>query len=179
METLEVLAPESASRRLSPDESVLASTAARIPGVRELALFRLGNNWFGVDLGQIELVVPLNYATWVTLDHGLILGAVGLHGRLFPVVDLEAILGCGSGSLHDHVAILVIHAGTAEVGILADEFDDVLMVPDSQAAETGAGSPTQFHSGRYACGHRTVTVIDPQRIVESLHGHSAASAPCG
>jgi len=176
MESIEVVAPESVACRLPRSVSEPASTATRIPRIRELALFRLGNNWFGIDLGQIERVVPLNYATWVTLDHGLILGTVGLHGRLFPVVDLEAILGNGPGSLHDHAAILVSHAGATEVGILADEFDDVFPVPDPQAAEAGTTAPPV--SGRYTCGNRTVLVIDPQRLVESLQGQSLMSVPC-
>jgi chemotaxis signal transduction protein len=168
MESLNVFSPESASPRppWTAAEPVLAPT--RLPATRNLTLFRIRSNWFGVDIECIERVVPLDYVTWLSLDSGLILGTVGANGRLFPVVDLQVILSQGSGALHDRGVILVSRAGDTEVGILADELDDVFIVPESRIQKCAAESLPHPVVGRCRCANRLVTIIDPLRIVESL-----------
>jgi len=179
MEHLSVFSPKSASPRRPWSASGTALVANRTTAVRDLALFRLGDNWFGIDTECIERVVPLDYVAWVSLDRGLILGTVGLHGRLLPVVDLSAVFGLGASALHDHGSILVSRAGDTEIGIFADEFDDVFPIPADQVThQPGAGSPDSV-AGRCTCGKRDVTVVDPLRIVASLRERAERLAVCG
>lgn len=177
MEHVSVFSPESTSPR--PPWSACRAAPAANQSLRDLALFRLGDNWFGIDTEAIERVVPLDYVAWVGMDRGLILGTVGLHGRLLPVVDLRAVLGLGSSALHDRGSILVSRAGDSEIGIFADEFDDVFPVPaDAVTNQAGPDLPDSI-TGRCTCGKRAVTVIDPHRIVASLRGQADRLAVCG
>jgi purine-binding chemotaxis protein CheW len=167
MEHVSVFAPKSASPRPPWNAHGAERNGSRTTGLRDLALLRLGDNWFGIDAESIERVVPLDYVAWVSLDHGLILGTVGLHGRLLPVVDLRALLDLGASALHDHGSILVARAGDAEIGIFADEFDDVFPLPSDPA------------SGRCTCDERVVLIVDPLRIVAALREHTDRLAVCG
>jgi chemotaxis signal transduction protein len=168
MDSLNVFSPESTSPQPPWSVSAPASSPNPTPTTRGLALFRLRNNWLGVDIEHIERVVPLDYVTWLSMDSGLIMGTVGLHGRLFPVVDLPAILGQGPSKLPAQGVILVSRAGDTEIGILADELGDVFIIPESRIQEPGSESLPHAVTGHFQCGNREVRIIDPLRIVETL-----------
>jgi chemotaxis signal transduction protein len=133
-----------------------------------LVLFRLGRDWLGIDIQDVERVVPLDYVTWLSMDSGLIMGTVGLHDRLFPVVDVPAVLGQEPSKLPAQGMILISHAGDTEIGILADELDDAFIFPESRIQKPDRESWPHAVIGTCRCGNREVRIVDPLRIVETL-----------
>jgi len=146
----------------------MPSSPSPTPAVRGLVLFRLGRNWLGVDIQDIQRVVPLDYVTWLSMESGFIIGTVGLHGRLLPVIDLAAILGQGSDRRPAQGMVLISRAGDTEIGMIADELDDAFIIPESRIQEPGRELLSRPVIGICRCGNRDVRIIDPSRIVEVL-----------
>jgi purine-binding chemotaxis protein CheW len=142
-------------------------------------VFRLGDNWFGVDIAQIERVVPSDYLARLSLAPGTLLGSVGIGNRLVSVVDLKALLGLGRSSLQSSSTILVVRTGDSEIGILADEFVDVFFVPTSlirECPETEDPLIRQVVRGECVCGDRTINLLDVSGTVQSLPHVTLAAA---
>jgi chemotaxis signal transduction protein len=150
--------------------------------VTTLAVFRLADNWFGVDLNRIERAVPADYLNRFLpgsdlSEEGLVVGTVGIHDRLVSVLDLKAVLGVGCSRVQPHSTILVIADGASgcELGLLTDEFVDVFFVPQGQIYQypepkTSPGAAlAAVISGECICGNRVITLVEPEGIIRALN----------
>jgi chemotaxis signal transduction protein len=103
-----VFLPSSGSPLTLWSKSESSSNRTRTIQTKTLAVFRLADNWFGVDIAQIERVVPIDYFTRLTSNCGAIIGTVGIENRLISVIDLRSVLGIGHSQPESHSTILVI-----------------------------------------------------------------------
>lgn len=166
-----VFSPASLSQPTRESKSSATPNPTRVGATRTLAVFRLADAWFGIDLSAIERVAPIDYLNRLASGRGPILGTVGIRNRLVSVVDLRAILGIGLAAPEPCSTILVVRAGDYEIGILADEFVDVFFVPANQIArypKDGDPALERTVTGEWSCGSRTITVVESSGIVDRL-----------
>jgi len=180
-----VFLPSSGSPRTPWNKSESSLDRTRTILTKTLAVFRLADNWFGVDIALIERVVPIDYLTRLTSDCGAILGTVGIENHLVSVVDLSFVLGIGHSQPEVHSSILVSRVpsdgigqfGSSEIGILADEFVDVFFVPARQILrylENDDSAFEQVIAGECVCGDRTISVVNVAGIIRVLNSTDVA-----
>jgi len=176
MESLDVFSLSSGSPRVPWNESSDWSVLTPNVATKTLAVFRLADNWFGVDLECIERVTPADYLTRFAPGSslpfdGLMLGTVGIHDRLVSVIDLKALFGIGCSSVHSYSTILIVRSGAHELGLFTDEFVDVFFVPQSQIYQYPEDNDPALGSivtGECICGNRVITIIEPEGISRRL-----------
>src|SRR5262245_54752023 len=87
----------------------------------QIVEFRLGSDSYGLPLGRVREVAPLQHFTPIPSTPVWILGLMNLRGEIIVVVDLRHLFNLPGRGLSDLNQVLVLHAGEMDIGVLADD----------------------------------------------------------
>jgi purine-binding chemotaxis protein CheW len=112
------------ARRLAANRSELAEAH---PGESVLS-FRLGQERYGIALGDLAEVLPLD--KWVRVpgmpDH--LLGVMNLRGEIRPVLNLHRLLSIADSAPATEQLVLFLRGRGQEVGLRIDAIDSIAPV---------------------------------------------------
>src|SRR5260221_11419095 len=95
---------------------------------RQLVVFQLGAELYGVDIARVHEIIRLQTITRVPRAPSFVEGVINLRGKVIPVVDLRRRFGL---PLADHTRAtrtVVVEIGDQVVGIIVDSVSEVLRV---------------------------------------------------
>lgn len=123
--------PEEIERILETRARDLArpATTPSSEGLVAAVVLPLGRERYAVDLAYVAEVVRLRGLAPLPGAPAPVLGIVLHRGRLVPVVDLRRLLGGGEAALPEAGWLVVVGAGDALAGLLADGGVEVARVP--------------------------------------------------
>jgi purine-binding chemotaxis protein CheW len=123
----------------------------------DLLVFWLGGERYGLEVTNVREIYPLEQLTVVPRTPDFVRGVFSARGRILSVIDLRAFFGLPAVDLSTQTKIIVaVNTGSAseivqmEVGILADEVDDVATVFKADiepSLTTYVGSRTEYLEG--------------------------------
>lgn len=99
-------------------------------GTNGYLIFRIGREWYGIDVKSVIEVLQL-----VTLNQvpgSDILGMMTLRDEMMPVIDLRLRLGFPNIEYELDTPIIAVRGSDGPYGIIVDEADDVIYVDSSQ-----------------------------------------------
>lgn len=92
-------------------------------------LFRLGEEEYGLPVGQVNSIIRYEQATPVPRAPEVVEGVINLRGRVIPVVNLrERLLGAGLEPTHE-TRIVVAESAAGPVGLIVDAAQEVAELP--------------------------------------------------
>ncbi|MFH1654198.1 MAG: chemotaxis protein CheW [Pseudomonadota bacterium] len=97
----------------------------------ELALFRLANEWFGVDILDVKQIITIDKITFLPSAPKNIAGIISLKGNILSVTDIRQALSLESEQLTEDSRLVVIELGEKETALLVDEVLRVEAIPKS------------------------------------------------
>ena len=90
--------------------------------------FRLGEYWYVAPMAEVAEVLHPPHATRMPGVRPWVLGMANVRGRLLPLMDLEGLLGLGTGEVpaearapRKHRRVLVVEHEDIYAGLLVDE----------------------------------------------------------
>jgi len=104
---------------------------------RPFVTFRLGSESFGIALQEVEEIVELPPVTKVPDAPDYVLGVICLRDQVLPLVDLSEILSIQQeGAERKRDMVVLLSFGTAKIGVVVDEIQEILRVQDDQVLPT-------------------------------------------
>jgi purine-binding chemotaxis protein CheW len=100
---------------------------------RQIVAFRVGEETFGLEIGEVLEVVEYREITPVPRSPAFVAGIINLRGAILPVVDLRRRFGLEGTEPGPETVILVVEAEGRRVGLLADRILDIVKVGRGQA----------------------------------------------
>lgn len=103
----------------------------------QLIVFRLGDEEYGLQIGQIKEVVPTPHITRLPQTPPYVKGVANIRGNIIAVVDLEEKFGLKQES--DEAAnnyTLVVESDEVKMGVLVRELPNTLNVKQSQIEDS-------------------------------------------
>lgn len=97
----------------------------------ELVVFRLGNESYGIESRCVLEIVPLSDLTAIPGAPDYVRGVMSRRGEVLLIVDLRGLLGVAiaNGSSSESRSVIVCGGDAVELGILADEADELRILP--------------------------------------------------
>jgi purine-binding chemotaxis protein CheW len=95
----------------------------------QLVVFRLAQEWYGVDIRKVKEIVRLNRVTYLPSSPQHIAGIVSLRGNILSVTDLKVLLNLSSELPAEKARIIAIESGILETGLIADEVIGSIELP--------------------------------------------------
>jgi purine-binding chemotaxis protein CheW len=130
--------------------------------------FRLGTEWYAVDIAHVREVVRCAQLTYLPAAPGHIAGAVNLRGNIVSVTDARRLFGMAANALTARSRIVVVESGPLETGLLVDEMGQVLTVPVSRLEPPLAtldAARAAFIEHVCRCEGRLMAVLRPEKLL--------------
>lgn len=132
----------------------------------QLIVFRLGDEEYGLQIGQIKEVVPTPHITRLPQTPPYVKGVANIRGNIIAVVDLEEKFGLKKES--DETAnnyTLVVESDEVKMGVLVRELPNTLNVKQSQIEDSAniiqdGGADQSYIKGIVKLEDRLIIMLD-------------------
>ncbi len=110
-------------------------------GERQLVVFELAEETYGVDIGTVREIIRMQKITFVPDTPDCVEGVINLRGRVIPVVDLRKRFRRPEVERGPDVRILVVDIEGEDIGVIVDAVTEVKRIPvDSIQQDTSIAS---------------------------------------
>lgn len=116
----------------------------------EIIAFRLQGQEFCVMTKTIREIRGWSPCTPVPQSPYEVLGVMNLRGIVIPIIDLASKLGMAPTTPSERSAIVVTEIHTMVVGLLVDQFSDILTIKGSQFSQSRMWPPPSMAVFRMA-----------------------------
>jgi purine-binding chemotaxis protein CheW len=144
--------------------------------VREYITFRIGQQYFCVDIMSVREIRGWTPATALPRAPGFVLGVINLRGVVLPVIDLGDRLGFAPAEPTPRHVIIVAMTGRQIIGLLVDAVSDIVALANSNVQATpdvGSDAAQAFVTGVMAIEDRMVSVIALENVMPNVTGEAA------
>ena len=148
-------------------EGVMDGVAAETEE-RQLVVFQLGAELYGVDIARVHEIIRLQTVTRVPRSPAFVEGVINLRGKIIPVVDLRRRFGLADVENTAAGRIVVVQIGDQVVGIIVDSVSEVLRVNTATIEPPSpvvAGVDAEYLQGIAKLPDRLVILLDLDRVL--------------
>lgn len=145
------------------------SSAAR-DGTREVLVFVLGREEYGVDILKVQEIRSFEKVTPIPSAPAYLKGVMNLRGTIAPVLDMRIKFGMADPRYDSFTVVIVLRIGSRVIGIVVDSVSDVVQLAagDVKAApQLGAVVDSSFLAGLATLDERMILLIDIEKFLSS------------
>jgi purine-binding chemotaxis protein CheW len=135
---------------------------------RQLVVFQLGGEFYGVEISRVHEIIRLQAITRVPRAPAFVEGVINLRGKVIPVVDLRRRFGLPVGEHTRASRIVVVEIGDQVVGVVVDSVSEVLRVNTATVEPPSpvvAGIDSEYLNGIAKLPERLVILLDLDRVL--------------
>jgi len=132
----------------------------------QLIVFRLGDEEYGLQIGQIKEVVPTPHITRLPQTPPYVKGVANIRGNIIAVVDLEEKFGLKQQTDEtDKNYTLVVESDEVKMGVLVRELPNTLNVKQAQIEDAAniiqdSGADQSYIKGIVKLEDRLIIMLD-------------------
>jgi purine-binding chemotaxis protein CheW len=135
---------------------------------KQLVVFNLGQESFGVDINKVREIIQLQPVTRVPGTPVSVEGVINLRGKVIPIVDLRKRFHLNQIEKNKETRIVVVACKGAEIGAIVDSVAQVLRIPvDSiePASSVFAGEHLEHLMGIVKVAGRLVILLEMDQVL--------------
>ena len=169
---------DSKSRTVSVSSKSEAAGQASGPH-RQLVVFDLDAEQFGVDIATVREIIRLQEITSVPRAPEFVEGVINLRGKIIPVVCLRKRFEMDPVERDEDFRIVVVDVNGTELGVVVDAVSEVSSIPESSIEPPTsliAGENAGYLTGIAKTGHSMIMLLDIGSLLSVREVDSARSA---
>lgn len=128
--------------------------------------FRVGTQWYAVDVLSVFEVVNMVAISPVPDMPDAVLGIVNIRGSMAPVIDLRIRFNMPDKSMKLTTPIIFLRQ-EATYGIVVDDVDDVVNLNPSEIYQTLLTQRAEHIVGIMDVRERLIMVLDPVKLMQT------------
>jgi len=137
--------------------------------IRQFVIFRLCDEWFGVEMSKVREVVRVGKITYLPCCSEQVAGIVSLRGNILPVLDLKALFNLPRGEATGNERIVAVESGVLDVGLRVDEVVGSMDLAVNRIEPPLPTLPVEesgYFEGQCHEGNRLIALINLEKIFE-------------
>lgn len=145
---------------------------------RQLVVFRLGDEVYGINIGTVREIIRMQTVTYVPDSPNFVEGVINLRGRVIPVVDLRRRFGLSVTEATDESRVLVVNISGDEIGVIVDAVTEVLRISEDSIAPTSSVVTTEdsyYIEGIAKVDEQLLILLDLDKALDSTEAQSAVA----
>mgnify|MGYP006287157707 CR=1 FL=1 len=143
-------------------------------GAKSYLTFKLGEEQFGVHVGQVLNILEMTSITRVPKSPDYMKGVINLRGKVLPVIDARLKFGMEETEYTNQTCIIVMDlemdGKTIHIGTIIDEVLSVVTIENSQIEpppSIGTKFNSEFIYGMAKVEEEFIMLIDMQHVLSS------------
>jgi purine-binding chemotaxis protein CheW len=135
---------------------------------RQLVIFDLAAEAYGVDIGTVREIIRVQEITHVPNAPDFVEGVINLRGKVIPVVDLRKRFGLATGEQTAESRIVVVDIAGEDIGVMVDAVAEVLRITgDSVEAASSiiTTADSYYILGIAKLGERLIILLDLDKVL--------------
>jgi purine-binding chemotaxis protein CheW len=148
----------------------MESRAAAREAAREVLVFVLGGEEYGVDILKVQEIRGYEKVTPIPSAPAYLKGVVNLRGAIVPVIDLRVKFGMAEPRYDSFTVVVILRLAGRVVGIVVDGVSDVVQLAASDvkaAPQLGAMVDSSFLAGLATQNERMILLLDIEKFLSS------------
>jgi purine-binding chemotaxis protein CheW len=140
--------------------------AATTEATREVLVFVLGDEEYGVDILKVQEIRGYEKVTAIPAAPAVLKGVVNLRGTIVPVLDLRTKFALPAPRADSQSVVIVLHLG----GRMLDAVSDVIRLTPSEvrpAPQLGGVVDASYIAGVATQGGRMILLLDIEKLLSS------------
>ncbi|MBL0140853.1 MAG: chemotaxis protein CheW [Betaproteobacteria bacterium] len=150
---------------------------------REVLVFRLGGEEYGVDILKVQEIRGYDKVTALPSAPDFLKGVVNLRGTIVPVLDLRVKFGLPEPTYDAFTVVIVLRIVSRVIGIVVDGVSDVVQLTANEiksAPRLGSLVDATYLAGLATQSDRMILLLDIESFLSAreldLLGGVTASA---
>ena len=135
---------------------------------RQLVIFDLSKESYGVDIGTVREIIRIQEITKVPRTPEFVEGLINLRGKVIPVIDLRKRFMLEATHDEKNNRIVVVDIGGQDIGVIVDAVTEVLRIP-SDCVEPPSSIISDIESeyllGIAKLSARLIILLDLNRVL--------------
>lgn len=144
---------------------------------RQFCTFYVAQQFYGIDVLQVQEIVRNQEVTRVPLADPIVRGLMNLRGQIVTAIDMRRRLNLNAcDDKHDPVNV-VLNTEDGTVALLVDEIGDVVEVDERQfeaPPRTLRGPARDLVEGAYKLSDQLLVILNPRTVASSPSSSSIA-----
>ena len=137
--------------------------------IQEYVLFKLDNEYYGIDIHNVETIEKVMPMTRVPYTKNFIKGVVNLRGNVVPVIDLRKRFELTEKEYDDNSRIIIVKLDEITVGMIVDSSSEVIQLSEEDIEEAPSlkgNSEENFVKCIGKKNDRIIMIIDLYKILD-------------
>jgi len=97
----------------------------------QLVVFELGDESYGVNVTQVQSIIPIQDIVTVPGAPSFVEGVINLRGAVVPVVDLQTRFELSLPPNGRRAVIVIVELDDLQVGLIVDKVTEVIKIPET------------------------------------------------
>lgn len=137
--------------------------------VQEYVLFKLENEYYGIDIHKVETIEKVMPITRVPYTRDFVKGVVNLRGNVVPVIDLRKRFKLNEKEHDDNSRIIIVKLDEIIVGMIVDTSSEVIQLGENDIDEAPSLKGNNEESYVKCIGKKNdliIMIIDLYKILD-------------
>lgn len=130
---------------------------------RQLVVFKLDKEEYGVEIMQVQEISPYQNTTKVPNVPDFVDGIINLRDEIIPIVNLKKRFNMPETEITELTRLIVVNNGSRRIGFVVDDASEVLTIPEEDIEDAPpmiAGADRRYIKGIGKIGNRILIVLD-------------------
>ncbi len=135
---------------------------------RQVAIFELGGETYGIDIGMVHEIIQMQPITRVPKAPFFVEGVINLRGKVIPVVDMGKRFGLDKVERTKTNRIVVVDINGTTIGIIVDAVTEVLRISNSSIETVSSvvtAGEADYLEGIAKIGDRMIIILELGKIL--------------
>ena len=146
----------------------MEARAATREATREVLVFVLGKEEYGVDILKVQEIRGYEKVTPIPSAPAYLKGVVNLRGIIVPVIDLRVKFGMADPAYDSFTVVVILRIAGRVIGVVVDGVSDVVRLAPSDvkpAPQLGGLVDASFLAGLATQNDRMVLLLDIEKLL--------------
>jgi purine-binding chemotaxis protein CheW len=143
--------------------------------MNKVVVFQLEHEQYAIPVEHVVSIEKMIMPTVIPQMPDYMMGVVHIRGELVPVLDTMKILYRRPYIETDNTRLIVVSTEDLSVAFIVDDAKEIIDIPEEAIKQVNmlAYRQTPYFIGVANLPERLITLIDPNRLFESLEGVKA------
>ena len=139
-----------------------------VTGERQLVVFDLNEEAYGVDISQVREIIRMQEITRVPRAPEFIKGVINLRGKVIPVVNLRARFSMPGTERTDEHCIVAADVSGQNIGMVVDAVMEVSRIPSSSIEPPSnviTTNDSEYLTGIVKTDEKLIILLDIAKVI--------------